>query len=372
MNTRRIGQLVDSVEPVLVEGATKHDAENRFVAENYRLLREQGFFGAPVPAELGGFGATHAELCDALRKMAHACPATALAASMHSHLLAATVFKYLKGQGGDPLLRRVAAEQLVLVSTGAGDWFESNGRLERVAGGYRMTAKKAFCSGSPAGDLLVTSSVFEDPAQGEQVFHLIVPLSSTGVTIGSDWDTLGMRGTGSQTVQLDSVFVPEESITVRRPRAGWHPAWSVALTVAPPIYMAPYLGVAESARDRALELARNTKRPEMPILVGEMENALTAARIAWEHLIQNAAGYDFVPEPERANRALIAKTLMTNALLEVVDKAMEVAGGAAYFRRTGIERFLRDVRGAPNHPLPEKRQQLLTGRLALGLDPLTG
>jgi alkylation response protein AidB-like acyl-CoA dehydrogenase len=134
--------------------------------------------------------------------------------------------------------------------------------------------------------------------------------------------------------------------------------------------MAPYLGTAEAARDRAIEWARAHVRTETPLLVGEMENALTSARLAWQHLIDNAAGYDFAPDAERANRALVAKTLLANAVIETVEKAMEVVGGAAYFRRLGIERLLRDVHGAPYHPLPEKRQQLLTGRLALGLDPL--
>jgi alkylation response protein AidB-like acyl-CoA dehydrogenase len=288
---------------------------------------------------------------------------------MHSHLVAATVWKHLRGQGGEPLLRRVAKEQLVLVSTGAGDWFESNGKLEPTTGGYTLTAKKHFCSGAPLGDLLVTTSVLEHPTEGQQVLHFPVPLSAKGVRIGTDWDTLGMRGTGSQTVELEGVFIPEESIALRRPRFGWHPAWSAVLTVAPPIYMSPYLGIAEAARDRAVEWARSHCRSETPLLVGEMENALTAARITWHHLVANAAEYDFAPEVERANRALVAKTLLANAVIETVEKAMEVVGGAAYFRRTGIERLLRDAHGAPYHPLPEKRQQAITGRLALGMEP---
>lgn len=101
-----------------------------------------------------------------------------------------------------------------------------------------------------------------------------------------------------------------------------------------------------------------------------MENALAAARLAWREMVTNAADYEFTPEVERANRTLIAKTLLTNAVVQTVNKAMEVVGGAAYFRRTGIERLLRDVHGAPYHPLPEKRQQALTGRFVLGLDPL--
>jgi acyl-CoA dehydrogenase len=289
---------------------------------------------------------------------------------MHTHLVAATVWKHLHGQGGEPLLKRIVNEQLVLVSTGAGDWFESNGKLELQPGGYRLTAKKQFCSGAPAGGLLVTSSVFEHPTEGSQVFHFAVPFSAKGVKVGSDWDALGMRGTGSHTVELDGVFVPEESIVLRRPRRGWHPVWSTILTVAPPIYMSPYLGIAEAARDRAIELCRARLRSVTPLLVGELENSLFAARLAWHKLVDNAANYDFSPDLARVNQALTAKTLLANAAIQTAEKAMEVVGGAAYFRRAGIERLLRDVHGAPYHPLPEKQQQLLTGRLALGLDPL--
>jgi alkylation response protein AidB-like acyl-CoA dehydrogenase len=376
MQSSKLTEIIKKVAPRLAELSAEQDAQNRFVEPAYALLKEHRFFAAAVPEALGGLGAGHAEVCDALRELAHACPSTALAASMHTHLVAATVWKHRRGQGGEPLLKRVAAEQIVLVSTGAGDWFESNGKLERVEGGYVLNAKKRFCSASPAGGLLVTTSVLEnleDPqnlAEGTQVLHFAVPFSAKGLRVDNDWDALGMRGTGSQTVHLEGVFVPEESIVLRRPRRGLHPAWMVVLTIAPPIYMSPYMGIAEEARDRAVALVRNAPRQESALLVGEMENSLMSARLAWQHMIANAAEYDFAPAVERVNAALSAKTLFTNAALQTVQKAMEAVGGAAYFRRTGIERLLRDVNGAPNHPLPEKAQQAMTGRLALGMDPL--
>ena len=52
------------------------------------------------------------------------------------------------------------------------------------------------------------------------------------------------------------------------------------------------------------------------------------------------------------------------------EKALEAAGGAGYFRRHGLERLLRDVHGGQFHPLPEKRQQRFTGRMAMGLEPV--
>ena len=101
-----------------------------------------------------------------------------------------------------------------------------------------------------------------------------------------------------------------------------------------------------------------------------MENALAAARMALREMIDNAAGYDFGPHVERASAALAAKTLAANAVQTVVSKAVEIVGGAAYFRRSPLERLWRDVQAAQFHPLPEKRQLLFTGRVAMGLPPV--
>jgi alkylation response protein AidB-like acyl-CoA dehydrogenase len=67
---------------------------------------------------------------------------------------------------------------------------------------------------------------------------------------------------------------------------------------------------------------------------------------------------------------LIRKSIAASAAKATVAKAMEVVGGSAYFRRLGLERLLRDVEGAPYHPLPEKKQRDFTGRVALGLPPI--
>ena len=63
-----------------------------------------------------------------------------------------------------------------------------------------------------------------------------------------------MRATGSHSIELSNVFVADEAISLRRPRGQWHPSWSVTITVAAPIYIAPYVGIAE----RAAALARET------------------------------------------------------------------------------------------------------------------
>jgi alkylation response protein AidB-like acyl-CoA dehydrogenase len=351
--------------------AAAHDGDDSFVADNYQELKAQRIFSAGVPAELGGGGASHRELCAILRTLAQGCGSTALALSMHTHLVATTVWRWRQGQPAEPLLRRLADEQLVLVSTGGADWLDSSGSAEKVEGGYRVNARKIFCSGSPAGALLVTSAPYDDPQEGSTVLQFAVPMQAPGITVLDNWRTMGMRGTGSNDVMMENVFVPEGAVTLRRPRGKWHPLFTVVATVALPLIMSVYLGVAEAACTLAATSARKrTGDPNAPYLLGEMENALVTAELAVQGMIDLCDDYTFEVSTQTANATAIRKTIAANACVQAAEKALEVTGGGGFFRNMGLERLLRDVHGARFHPLQEKRQHLFTGRLTLGLDPI--
>ena len=73
---------------------------------------------------------------------------------------------------------------------------------------------------------------------------------------------------------------------------------------------------------------------------------------------------------DRANRALIRKTIATQALLATADTAVEVVGGGALFRKHELERLRRDLQGMPFHPLPAKKQHAFTARVVLGMPPV--
>jgi len=360
--------LIREVGPSFAARAEGHDATDAFVKENYEDLRARGVFGAGVPSELGGGGASHAELCAMLGELARHCGSTALALSMHTHLVAVNAWRWRhENAPTDGVLRRVAAERLALVSSGGSDWLPGSGTAERVEGGFKITARKVFSSGSPAGQLLMTSAVYADPASGPTVLHFAVPLGGMGVRIEETWRTMGMRGTGSHDVVLDGVFVADAAVGVRRPAGKWHPLFHTIASVAFPLIYAVYVGVAEAARDLAVREARKKKPdPGLLALVGEMENELATARLGLRSMIDNATSPRF--STETTNVAMTGRTLAGRHSIRAVEKAMEVAGGGSFFRSLGLERLFRDVQGARYHPLQEKPQILYAGRMALGLD----
>src|SRR4030095_14387315 len=122
-------ELAHSLGKEFAGRAAESDESDSFVSDNYAALKAARVFSAAIPVELGGSGASHREGAEMLRTMAKYWGSRALALSMHQHLLAATIWRWRRGQGGEPLLRNVAEKQLVLVSTGAGDWLPAHGPL---------------------------------------------------------------------------------------------------------------------------------------------------------------------------------------------------------------------------------------------------
>lgn len=368
--TINLPAILDDLGPKFAKCSDWMDATDSFVSENYEMLRKNKVFSAQVPVAYGGGGASHAEMCDFIRGVARNCASTGLALAMHQHLISAAVANDKAGRPGKALLEKVAEGELVLVSTGANDWLESNGTATAVDGGFRINAVKPFASGSPAGNMMITSAVLDGPG-GAEVLHFPLSLKAEGVTLLGDWQTMGMRATGSQTIRLENVFVPEGAISLRRPQAGFHMAFSVILTVAMPIIMSAYVGVAE----QAAQIARTRSKaragdPLTQILAGEMENLLTTAQLARDDMIRLANNLEFTPTVDLASKILTRKTIAARNVIATAEKALEVTGGSGFFRKIGLERLLRDAHASQFHPLPEKRQQVFTGRHVLGLEPV--
>jgi acyl-CoA dehydrogenase len=133
------------------------------------------------------------------------------------------------------------------------------------------------------------------------------------------------------------------------------------------VILSAYLGTAEAARRLALELAERKKNdPNAAFTVGEMEVELIAAQLAQAELIDLASREK--PGPATTARVMSLRTLFARAAVRTVEKAMELAGGIGFYRQAGLERLFRDIQAVKYHPVPEKPQARLTGRIVLGLD----
>ena len=344
------------------------DETDTFVAENYEALKAAGLMEAGVPKELGGGGHDVDELAAMLRELAHHCSSTALAFAMHTHQVAIPAWRWVhqKAAPVEPLLKRIAAEKIIMLSSGGSDWIAGTGKAEKVEGGFKINARKVFSSGAPVGNLLMTTAVWEGDGSGPQVLHFGIPMNSPNVKIIPVWKTMGMRGTGSHDILIDGHVVPDAGVALKRKAGEWHPLFQIISTIAFPLIYGVYLGVAEGARNIAVDLAKK-RRPDSHVteLVGKMDTELRAAQMAHAHMV--ATALQNKPGADSVNEVMIGRNLVARHAIAAVEFAMEAAGGAGFYRAAGLERRFRDVQGARYHPLQTGPQALYAGSMALGL-----
>ena len=352
--------------PVLAEHAARHDRDGTWVAESFQHVKDAGLLKIAVPTELGGDGATIREVAMVQRELAKYCGSTALASSMHQHVTAFTAWRYRRNlPGAEATLKRIVDDGIVLVSTGGGDFTRPRGEAVKVDGGYKVSGRKLFASQSPVGSVLSTMFVYDDPERGQRVLNMAVPVNVEGVTVHDNWNTLGMRGTGSNDVSIEGVFVPEDKVLADRPYDELDPPLQVISSIAFPIIIAVYLGVAEGARDYAIASVSKPTDPSVQRQVGLMNNRLQVASWALDGA-RAVVGDDPKPSHGTVAAVMAAKREIANAGIEACDIALELGGGAGFFKGSPLERAYRDIRAIKFHPLSPEMTLLHAGRLALG------
>lgn len=365
---RSAAEIARELGPIFAERASKTTDEDKYVADNIALLKTSGLVEAGVPVELGGGGADVDDLAAMLRTLGYHCGSTGLAFSMHTHQVAipAWRWKHQKLAAMEPLLKRIATERIMMLTSGGSDWLNGSGKAEKVEGGYRITARKVFTSGAPTGDLLMTGAVLEADGEPPMVLHFGIPMNSPHVKVLDTWRTLGMRGTGSHDVQIDGHIVPEAGVALKRKAGEWHGLFHIIATIAFPLVYAAYLGVAERARDIAIDLAKR-KTPDRHAVstAGRMETELAGARLAHESML--AVVRRNAPSATTINDVMIGRQLVERHAIATVEHAMQLAGGAGFYRAAGLERCFRDIQAARYHPLQAGPQAEYAGSMALGL-----
>src|SRR5947209_3004940 len=146
----------------------------------------------------------------------------------------------------------------------AGAWFPP-GLAEPVQGGYRLSGRWSFGSGCHYANWLTGQALISEngaPKLGPNgaPMPLIVFLPATEAEIIDNWNTLGMRGTGSHDFQVKDLFLPERHAWQPAPIAPTDPAFQgplyrLGLWPFAPMIASVALGIARAALDAFLGLA---------------------------------------------------------------------------------------------------------------------
>ncbi|WP_326566569.1 acyl-CoA dehydrogenase family protein [Amycolatopsis rhabdoformis] len=373
------GKLADA----FAERAALHDRENTFPHENYDDLREAGFLRLSVPEELGGFGAGLPEILPVLERLAMGDGATALAFTMHLSPLGQWSSVWLRTQSPRlaEMLAKAAEGNLIWASvtseTGLrNDMTDSNTEAVRVAGGFELTGRKSFATNTAVATHCSTTARYDDAEGGPRLLLCQIALDQPGVKIHQTWDTMGMRGTQSNDVELTKVFVEDSAVVHSLPVK--HLDARVLETVwawAMPAFSAVYTGVAAGALDwtvRSLQKRGKTGDPVLQDVIGECQILLDSSRaLIRSHADDVMSRRLFTGDvQDGVARCAVVKYVAANNAVQVMQRLVDVLGGMSYTKKLPFERMWRDVQASTFMPMGNLATRKLVGANVLGVRTL--
>ncbi len=336
------------------------DAEARFPNEAFQELRKQRLLGIQVPQALGGESATVAEIADLCYILGQSCSSTALIYAMHQIKMACIVRHCKNNPALERILRRIAAEQLLLASSttegqAGGNVRSSEAAVEHDGEQITLERKATVISYAVEADGLVTTARRAADAAGNDQILLVLLKADYTLERLQVWDTLGMRGTHSEGFTLRARAAAGQILP--EPYERIH-----AQTMVPFAHLlwgSVWAGIAAAAAAKAQAFVRHVVRQsngQLPPGAAHFTQAVSTLRTLRGVLAASLRGYEAVMADEKAVSSLEFQSMITLTKVQVSELAVSTvlaslrACGLSGYRNDSeftIGRLLRDVLSAP-------------------------
>jgi alkylation response protein AidB-like acyl-CoA dehydrogenase len=369
---------VRALAPEIASRAEEIEQGRRVPADLVDKLRSTGAFRALLPRHVGGEELSALEFVRVLEEVAKAD------GSAGWTVMIGADFPMILSKFPPDVVERIYADGPDTLARGA---FAPKGVAVRTDGGYIVSGRWPLASGSYEFEWVVANCVVFGEA-GPVMTDEGIPEMRTAlfrpdqVEFMDNWDSVGLRGTMSEDFAVQEKFVPEgETGSLFGPSAWDTPLYRLPMRVGlGPTHSGVVLGIAQGALDDLGQLAR-TKRPAFNPMVrlaedavfrqryGELVLRLEAVR-ALTYTVVDQVWQDVLDgreiSPDLALRARGSVALTHTECVNLVNEAFTLAGSAALYRSSSLQRRWRDVRTAAQHAAASSEIYQLLGAVRAG------
>ena len=374
---------VRALAPEIASRADEIEQSRRVPADLLDKLRSTGAFRAILPRQIGGEELSALEFIRVLEEVAKAD------GSAGWTVMIGADFPMILSKFPSPVLERIYADGPDTLARGA---FAPKGVGVKTDGGYIVSGRWPLASGSYDFEWVVANCViFGDTGPiigGDGIPEMrTMLLRPDQVEFMDNWDSVGLRGTMSEDFAVQEQFVPEEETgTLFGPSSWDSPLYRLPMRVGlGPTHSGVVLGIAQGALDELGQLAK-TKRPAFNPMVRLAEDPLFRQRygeLVFRLEAVRALTYNVVDEvwqtvtggpemtPDLALRARGSVAFTHAECVSIVNEAFTLAGSAALYSSTPLQRRWRDVRAAAQHAAASAEVYQFLGAVRAGetLDP---
>lgn len=338
-------------EEVIRPRTLEIDKEAKFPEDIFKQMGELGLLGIPFPEEYGGSGGDTLSYAIAVEEIGRVCGSTGLSYAA-AVSLGASPFYYFGTEEQKQTYLTPLAEGKALASFGL---TEPNAGSD--AGGTKTTAvldgdeyvingEKCFITNaSYAKTLIITAVTGKDSKGKNAITAFIVPTDTEGVTITSNYDKMGVRGSNTAEIVLENVRVPKENILGEKDKG--FKQFLYTLDGGRISIGALGLGIAQASLDKALQYAKERKQfgqsiskfQAIQFKLADMAMEVELAR----NMVYKAA---WLKDKGKAfkKEAAFAKLYATETAFRAANQAIQIHGGYGYMREYEVERYLRDAK----------------------------
>ncbi len=390
-------ERVEEILPVLRARAEETDRNGEFNPDNVRLLSDAGLLGLMVPKEYGGLGGGLRDWAAACFAIGTVCPSTGLAYFFHNTsasrgtLALSALEEGLFNDDEAPKVRAFA-EKVLHTMGRDGMWLANYAsesvkseksaitittEAEAVDGGYVLNGEKSFgCATGVADQYLVTAGL-KGINDASALCTFIVDRDAEGTRGRINWDAMGMRGTATEGLVLENVFVSEENAlaipgafarSCQMSRSSF-----VGNQVAASVI---YLGGAVAAYQAAVKLMKEKTfvdtgkplgtGPYQQQLIGDMYADLQTALLWARRQIQiESAEPPIVSKDEVIKFWRTCKGQVSEYSFKVAQAALKCAGTSGTMFSTPYSRAIRDLAMGLVQAFPAERGRLETAKLII-------
>lgn len=339
------------VENVIKPRAIEIDKEAKFPEDIFKEMGKLGFMGIPFPEKYGGSGGDTLSYVLAVEEIAKVCGSTALSYAANVSLGASPLYYFgteeQKEKYLNPIVRGETLGAFGLTEPNAGS--DAGGtKTTAVKDGdyYVINGEKSFITNASFSNTVIVTAVTGTNEDGRKIISsIIVPTDTPGVTITSNYDKMGVRGSDTAEIVLEDVRVPITNI-LGDEQSGFK-QFLQTLDGGRISIAAIGLGIAQASLDRALQYAKErtqfgkplTKFQAIQFKLADMAMEVELAR----NLVYKAAWLKDNDRPF-GKEAAMAKLYATETAFRNANEAVQIHGGYGYMREYEVERFLRDAK----------------------------
>jgi acyl-CoA dehydrogenase len=349
-----IDQLERYVRERLIPAEREVIAADRIPEAIVDEMREMGLFGLTVPEEYGGAGLSTSQYARVVKTMAYAAPAFRSIFSINVGMFNSAI-----KNGGTEAQKaewwpRIAAGEIAcfgLTEPGSGSdsaAMATTARPDPSGNGWVLNGTKRYITNAPHASvgLIMARTDKDNLPKNAHVSAFIVPMDTPGVTVGSPDHKMGQAGSHIADVILEDVHLPGEALLGGETGKGFVFAMK-SLDNGRISVGAASTGYARRALDSALRYATERKAFGEPIanfqliqqMLAESETEIYAAECMMADVTARAdAGENIL------RKAAAFKVFASEMCGRVVDRVVQIYGGAGYLAEYDAERFFRDAR----------------------------